>query len=79
MKRVEEDGEWTLMCPNECPGLFEVWGDEFEKLYTQYEKEGRGRKTVKAQWLWGQIIESQIETGTPYMLYKDSANRKSNQ
>lgn len=79
MKRVEEDGDWTLMCPNECPGLHEVWGEEFEKLYTSYEKNGKGRKTIKAQSLWHQIIESQIETGTPYMLYKDAANRKSNQ
>ena len=78
MKRVETDGEWTLMCPNECPGLFECWGDKFEELYTRYEKEGRGRKTIKAQWLWNQIIDSQIETGTPYMLYKDHCNSKSN-
>lgn len=79
MKRVEENGNWTLMCPNECPGLFECWGEEFEKLYTQYEDEGRGKKTVKAQHLWTAIIESQMETGVPYMLYKDHANRKSNQ
>ncbi len=79
MKRVQEDGNWTLMCPNECPGLFEVYGDEFEALYTKYETEGRGRKTIKAQELWAKILESQIETGTPYMLYKDAANRKSNQ
>jgi len=79
MKRVEEDGEWTFMCPHECPGLYECWGEKFETMYTQYEKEGRGRKTVKAQWLWGQIIDAQIETGTPYLLYKDAANRKSNQ
>lgn len=79
MKRVEADGNWTLMCPNECPGLADVWGDEFEALYEKYEKEGRGVETVKAQKLWSAIIESQIETGTPYMLYKDSANRKSNQ
>jgi ribonucleoside-diphosphate reductase subunit M1 len=79
MKRVEADQNWTLMCPNECPGLFEVWGDEFERLYEKYEAEGRGMETVKAQKLWSAIIESQIETGTPYMLYKDSANRKSNQ
>ena len=79
MKRVEQNGEWTLMCPNECPGLSDCWGDAFEDLYTKYEREGKGRKTVKAQWLWGQVIESQIETGTPYMLYKDSCNRKSNQ
>merc|ERR1712212_1202582 len=79
MKRVEEDGQWSLMCPHECPGLHEVWGDQFEELYTRYEKEGRARKSVKAQKLWYSIIESQIETGTPYMLYKDACNRKSNQ
>jgi len=79
MKRVEEDGQWSLMCPHECPGLHEVWGDKFEELYTKYEKEGRAKKTIKAQKLWYAIIESQIETGTPYMLYKDSCNRKSNQ
>ena len=79
MKRVEADEDWTLMCPNECPGLFECWGEEFEKLYTDYEKSGRGRKPIKAQWLWQQIIDSQIETGTPYMLYKDACNKKSNQ
>ncbi|MGB1041681.1 MAG: ribonucleoside-diphosphate reductase subunit alpha, partial [Flavobacteriales bacterium] len=72
-------GEWTLMCPNECPGLSDAYGEDFEKLYTKYEAEGRGRKTIKAQELWNKIIESQIETGTPYMLYKDAANRKSNQ
>ena len=79
MKRVEQNDEWTLMCPNECPNLFKVHGDEFEALYLQYEKEGKGRKTIKARDLWEKILESQIETGTPYMLYKDSANRKSNQ
>ena len=79
MKRVQEDGPWTLMCPNECPGLYDVHGDEFEKLYTDYEKAGKGRKTIKAHELWEKILESQIETGTPYMLYKDAANRKSNQ
>merc|ERR1712212_236371 len=79
MKRVEEDGQWSLMCPHECPGLHEVWGDQFEEFYTRYEEEGRAKKTVKAQKLWYSIIESQIETGTPYMLYKDSCNRKSNQ
>jgi len=79
MKRVEEGGTWTLMCPNECPGLSETYGEEFEKLYTKYEKEGRGRDTIQAQELWFKILESQIETGTPYMLYKDAANRKSNQ
>ena len=79
MQRVEKDEEWTLMCPNECPGLFECWGEKFEKLYTDYEKAGKGRKSIKAQWLWNQIIDSQIETGTPYMLYKDACNGKSNQ
>lgn len=79
MKRVEENSDWTLMCPNECPDLFNVHGDEFEALYTKYENEGKGRKTIKARELWEKILESQIETGTPYMLYKDSANRKSNQ
>lgn len=79
MKRVQNQEDWTLMCPNECPGLFECWGEEFEKLYTKYEAEGKGRKKISAQWLWGQIIDSQIETGTPYLLYKDACNRKSNQ
>ena len=79
MKRVEDDTTWTLMCPNECPGLDEVYGDEFEALYTSYEAQGKGRKTIKARELWEKILESQIETGTPYMLYKDAANRKSNQ
>src|SRR6056297_490811 len=74
MQRVEDDGEWTLMCPNECPGLFDIHGDEFEALYLKYEAEGKGRKTIKAQELWQQIVESQIETGTPYMLYKDACN-----
>ena len=79
MKRVEEDSNWTLMCPNECPDLYNLHGDEFDELYQKYESEGRGRKTIKARELWEKILESQIETGTPYMLYKDSANRKSNQ
>ena len=79
MKRVEENGEWTLMCPNECPGMSDVYGDEFDALYLKYESEGKGRKTIKAQDLWYKICESQIETGTPYMLYKDAANSKSNQ
>jgi ribonucleoside-diphosphate reductase alpha chain len=79
MKRVQEDTYWTLMCPNECPGLYDVYGEEFEKLYTSYEERGKGRKTIKARELWEKILESQIETGTPYMLYKDAANRKSNQ
>ena len=79
MKRVQEDGTWTLMCPNECPGLCDTHSEEFEALYTKYEAAGKGRKTVKARELWEKILESQIETGTPYMLYKDAANRKSNQ
>jgi ribonucleoside-diphosphate reductase alpha chain len=79
MKRVKENGEWTLMCPHECPGLSETHSAEFEVLYTRYEREGKGRKTIKAQDLWFKILESQIETGTPYMLYKDAANAKSNQ
>ncbi|WP_298147061.1 ribonucleoside-diphosphate reductase subunit alpha [Flavobacterium sp.] len=79
MKRVQEDSTWTLMCPNECPGLYDIYGEEFDALYTKYEAEGKGRKTIKARELWEKILESQIETGTPYMLYKDAANRKSNQ
>jgi ribonucleoside-diphosphate reductase alpha subunit len=79
MQRVEENGDWTLMCPKECPGLSDTYGKGFEKLYKKYEKEGKGRKTIKAQELWFKILESQIETGTPYMLYKDAANKKSNQ
>ena len=79
MKRVEEDTTWTLMCPNECPDLYDTHGEEFDKLYLKYEKEKKGRKTINARELWEKILESQIETGTPYMLYKDSANRKSNQ
>jgi ribonucleoside-diphosphate reductase alpha subunit len=79
MQRVKENGDWTLMCPNECPGLSDAYGPEFEALYTKYEAEGKGRKTIKAQDLWFKVLESQIETGTPYMLYKDAANQKSNQ
>ena len=79
MKRVKENGEWTLMCPHECPGLSDTHSAAFEALYTKYEQEGKGRKTIKAQDLWFKILESQIETGTPYMLYKDAANAKSNQ
>lgn len=79
MKRVEEDGQWTLMCPNECPGLFDTYGEEFDKLYIGYEQAGKGRKTIKAREVWEKILESQVETGTPYILYKDAANRKSNQ
>lgn len=79
MKRVEANQDWTLMCPNECPGLDDVYGDEFEALYEKYEKEGRGRRTIKAQKLWYAILEAQTETGNPFMLYKDACNRKSNQ
>ncbi|MES2649906.1 MAG: ribonucleoside-diphosphate reductase subunit alpha [Bacteroidota bacterium] len=79
MKRVEDNGEWSLFCPNSAPGLSECWGSEFEELYNRYEKEGRAKKTIKAQELWFAILQSQIETGTPYMLYKDAANGKSNQ
>src|SRR6188768_264307 len=79
MQRVENNEMWSLFCPNEAPGLAEVYGEEFERLYEKYEKEGRFRKQIKAQDLWFEILESQIETGTPYMLYKDAANRKSNQ
>lgn len=79
MKRVEANDTWSLMCPHECPGLADTYGDEFEALYEKYEREGKARKTIKAQDLWFAIMESQIETGTPYMLYKDHANRKSNQ
>ncbi len=79
MERVEKNEKWTLMCPHECPGLFDTYGEEFEKLYEKYEAEDKGRRTIKARELWEKIMESQIETGTPYMLYKDAANRKSNQ
>jgi ribonucleoside-diphosphate reductase alpha chain len=79
MERVEADGEWTLFCPSEAPGLADVYGDDFKQLYEKYEKEGRGRKVVSAQKLWFQILDTQMETGTPYLLYKDPANRKSNQ
>ncbi len=79
MERVKANAEWSLFCPDECPGLYDNWGEEFEKLYNKYEKEGKARKTINAQDLWFKILESQIETGTPYMLYKDAANGKSNQ
>ena len=79
MKRVEEDAQWTLMCPHECPDLYNRHGEAFDTLYLQYEAEGKGRRTIRARELWEKILESQIETGTPYMLYKDAANRKSNQ
>ncbi len=79
MARVQADGEWSLFCPHECPGLDDCWGEAFETLYTRYEAEGKARRVIKAQELWFAILESQIETGTPYLLYKDHANRKSNQ
>jgi ribonucleotide reductase alpha subunit len=79
MERVESNGMWTLFCPIEAPGLADVWGDKFRELYERYEAEGRGRKQVDAQKLWFKILDSQIETGTPYLLYKDAANAKSNQ
>ena len=79
MERVKADGDWTLFSPDEAPGLADVYGEEFNALYTKYETEGKGRKTMRAQELWYKVIESQIETGTPYMLYKDAANTKSNQ
>ncbi len=79
MERVKNDEEWSLFCPNEAPGLFDVYGAQFEALYTRYEREGRQRRTVRARELWNAILESQIETGTPYILYKDAANEKSNQ
>lgn len=79
MQRVENDESWSLFCPNEAPGLPDCWGEKFEELYTRYENEGRARRKVKARDLWAKIVESQIETGTPYMLYKDAANGKSNQ
>lgn len=79
MKRVESNGDWALFCPHEAPGLHDCWGETFETLYEQYEREGRARKTVKAQDLWFAILDAQIETGNPYLLYKDAANRKSNQ
>ena len=79
MKRVENNEEWSLFCPNEAPGLADCYGDEFEKLYEKYEREGKYRRQIKAQDLWFEILESQMETGTPYMMYKDAANKKSNQ
>ncbi len=79
MKRVEENGNWSLFCPNESPGLADCWGPEFEALYEKYESEGKARRTIKAQDLWFKIVESQVETGTPYLLYKDACNSKSNQ
>jgi ribonucleoside-diphosphate reductase alpha chain len=79
MERVRDNKEWSLFCPNECPGLYDAYGGEFEALYHKYESEGKARKTIQAQDLWFSILESQIETGTPYILYKDAANKKSNQ
>lgn len=79
MKRVEANGQWSLFCPHECPGLADTYGDDFERLYEKYESEGKARKTIQAQELWFHILESQVETGTPYMLFKDAANKKSNQ
>jgi ribonucleoside-diphosphate reductase alpha subunit len=79
MRRVDEDGLWSLFCPNEAPGLADVWGEEFERLYASYERAGKARKVIKARKLWEAILQAQTETGTPYMLYKDAANRKSNQ
>jgi len=77
MKRVETNADWSLFCPNEAPGLHEVYGEEFEALFTKYEKEGRQRKTIPAQKLWYAILEAQIETGGPFMVYKDAANSMS--
>jgi ribonucleoside-diphosphate reductase alpha chain len=79
MNRDKTDGTWTLMCPDECPGLSDVYGEEFEALYCKYETEGKGRVTVKARDLWFKVLDAQMETGTPYLCYKDSANKKSNQ
>ncbi|KAB1210349.1 Ribonucleoside-diphosphate reductase large subunit [Morella rubra] len=79
MERVQSNGNWSLFCPSEAPGLADCWGEEFDKLYTQYEREGKAKKVVQAQSLWFEILKSQIETGTPYMLFKDSCNKKSNQ
>jgi ribonucleoside-diphosphate reductase alpha chain len=79
MERIKSDGDWTLMCPDECPGLADVYGDAFVELYTRYESEGRGRVTMKARNLWFQVLDAQMETGTPYLLYKDACNKKSNQ
>ena len=79
MERVKSGGQWTLMCPNECPGLSDVVGDDFVKLYEKYESEGKGRQTISARDLWFQILDAQMETGTPYLLFKDASNKKSNQ
>merc|ERR1719197_2042830 len=79
MKRVESNGMWSLFCPNEAKGLYEVYGDEFEAMYTKYEKDEKYKKQIKARELWSAILQSQVETGTPYMCYKDACNNKSNQ
>ena len=79
MKRVKQNGIWTLMCPDKCPGLSDVYGEEFDELYMKYENNGRGNKTMKARDIWLKILDSQMETGTPYLLYKDACNKKSNQ
>jgi len=79
LKRVQENGDWSLMCPDECPGLQEAYGDAFEELYKKYESAGKFRKQIKAQTLWRAILTAQIENGTPYILYKDAVNKKSNQ
>jgi len=79
MERVKSNGDWSLLCPNECPGLADCYGDEFKDLYEKYEREGKARQTIKAQQLWFAILDAQVETGTPYMLFKDACNRKSNQ
>lgn len=79
MKRVESDGQWTLMCPHECPGLSDCYGEKFEELYAKYESEGKGRKSIPAKKIWQMILDAQIQTGTPYLCYKDAANSKSNQ
>jgi ribonucleotide reductase alpha subunit len=79
MQRVEENGVWSLMCPHKCPGLSEAFGDAFCELYERYENEGRYVKQVRARELWSAILDAQIETGTPYLLYKDAANEKNNQ
>jgi ribonucleoside-diphosphate reductase subunit M1 len=79
MKRVESNGTWSLFCPNEAPGLADCWGEEFENLYHKYETDGKARRTIPAQKLWFAILEAQVETGNPYMLFKDACNRKSNQ
>merc|ERR550532_2963356 len=79
MKRVESNGNWSLFCPNEAKGLYEVYGDEFVKLYEKYESEKKWKRQLKARELWTEILKSQVETGTPYMCYKDACNQKSNQ